>query len=160
MTIAAVATIGIAAALLQLGAVPTLFPGDAAPLLPVALIAAWAAVREADESWPLLLTVPATLGVASQERVGWFMIALIPAAALALAAGRGNGARRLVLAPVAAAAGALLYLALLRLAAGHAATLPEALASHFAAALWTAVAAGAMVAVLQSLRARERGLFE
>ncbi len=159
MTIAAAATIGVAAALLQLGAIPTLFPGGAAPLLPVALIAAWAAVREADETWPLLLAVPVTLGVASQERIGWFMIAMIPAAALALAVGRGNRARRLALAPVAAAAGALLYLALLTLASGHAASLPEALASHLAAALWTAVAAAAMVAVLLPLRARERGLF-
>jgi hypothetical protein len=159
MTIAAVATMGVAAGLLQLGAVPALFAGDAAPLLPVALIAAWAAVREADETWPLLLVVPVSLGVASQERVGWFMIALIPVAALALAAGRGNGAHRVALAPVVAAAGTLLYLTLLTAAAGHAATLRETLASHLAAALWTAAAAAAMIGILHPLRARTRGLF-
>lgn len=160
MTVAAVATMGMAAALLQLGAVPTLFPGAAAPLLPVALIAAWAAVHEADETWPLLLVIPVTLGVASQERVGWFVIALLPTVALALAASRASGVRRLALAPMAAAAGAMLYLALLTVAAGHAATLPSAATPQLAAALWTAAAAAAMVVVLRPLRARERGLFE
>ena len=81
---ATLALLALAASLLQLGAVPALFLGGvAAPLLPVALIAAWTMARGERELWPALLVVAAVMGVASSERIGWFLLALLPAALLA-----------------------------------------------------------------------------
>ncbi len=164
MIVGAVGALAAVAALLQLAAVPSLFvDGAAAPRLPVALISAWAAARDGNETWPVLLVVPLALGVVSEERVGWFMLALLPSAALASltrqTAGT-SGVRRFVRAPLAAAAGAVLYLSLLTLAAGRPATLAETADSYAFAALWTAAAAALLAAALWPLRPRPRGLFE
>jgi len=157
---AAAAVLALATAFLQLGAIPALFPGGAAPLLPIALITAWAAARDPDGTWPVLLIVPVILGVASQERVGWFMLALLPTAALALAAGRGGRIQRIAFAPATAVVGALLYLMLLTLAAGRGSSLVPAAGSHLATALWTAAAAALLAVALRALRPRAHGLFE
>ena len=164
MIIGAVAALAALAALLQLAAVPWLFvDGAVAPLLPVALISAWAAARDADETWPVLLVVPVTLGVVSQERVGWFMLALLPSAALASCTWQRDGAsgvRRFARAPLAAAAGAVFYLSLLTLTAGRPSTLVEMAGAYVFAALWTAAAAALLAGALWPLRPRPQGLFE
>ena len=160
-TAAAVAALAVAAVLLQLGVVPAFFlDARAAPLLPAALIAAWASVRTTGETWPALLIAPAMLGAASEERVGWFLLALLPTAAFTLIANRASGTRRFAAAPAAAGAGAIAYLVLLTLAAGRPGALAPATAELAAAALWTAAAAAITVAALWPLRSRTRGLFE
>jgi hypothetical protein len=160
-TAAAVAALAAAAALLQLGVVPAFFlDARGAPLLPAALIAAWASVRKTGETWPALLIAPVMLGAASEERVGWFLLALLPTAALTLIAGRTSAARRFAVAPAAAGAGAVAYLVLLTLAAGRPGALPSATAELAAAALWTAAAAAVATAALWPLRSRKHGLFE
>jgi hypothetical protein len=162
--VGAVGVMAAVAALLQLAAVPSLFAdGAVAPLLPVALISAWAAARDGNETWPVLLVVPVALGVVSEERVGWFMLALLPSAALASFMRQTDGVsgvRRFVRAPLAAAAGAVLYLSLLTLAAGRPAALADAAGSYALAALWTAAAAALLAAALWPLQPRPRGLFE
>lgn len=163
MIVGAVAALAAVAALLQLAAVPSLFvDGAVAPLLPVALISAWAAARDGNETWPVLLVVPVMLGVVSEERVGWFMLALLPSAALASLPWQTDGAsgvRRFARAPLAAAGGAVLYLSLLTLAAGRPATLAETAGSYVFAALWTAAVATLLAGALWPLRPRPRGLF-
>ncbi len=164
MIVGAVGAMAAVAALLQLAAVPSLFvDGAAAPLLPVALISAWAAARDGNETWPVLLVVPVMLGVVSEERVGWFMLALLPSAALALFTRQtdiASGVRRFARAPLDAAAGAVLYLSLLTLAAGRPAILAEMAGTYALAALWTAAAAALLAGALWPLRPRPRGLFE
>src|SRR5688500_12435934 len=67
------------------------------PLLPLAMLAAWAAARGPDEAWAVLLPAPLVLGLASDERVGWFVLALTPTPLLAAALrGRRGGERKAV----------------------------------------------------------------
>ena len=170
--------------ILQLSLVPALFPagavGAAAPLLPVALVAAWAAARNPVEIAPALVVAAAALGAVSTERVGWFLLALLPTAALAVTAralpprapwGRGRPALEtraaregslievVLRAAVAAALGAAAYLALLALAAGRPTLLPALGASIIGAAAWSAALAAALALLLRPLRPRRRGLF-
>ena len=161
MTLAVVSALGLAAALLQVGAVPAFFlDGAAAPLLPVALLAAWAAAREPAQTWPVVLVTAATLGAISQERVGWFLIALLPTVAVAALAGGGGARRSLATAPLTAAAGAALYLLVLALAAGRTSALPDSTGAHLATVLWTAAAAALLALALAPLRPRPHGLFQ
>lgn len=156
----ALVVLALAASLLQLGAIPAFFlDGVAAPLLPVALIAAWATLRGDGDAWPALLIAAVVLGVASQLRVGWFLLALLPTAVLSAAAVRQVASRRLVFVPVTAAAGAIAYLAVLALAAGSPAAvlLPREM---FFAAAWTATAAVVVGLALWPFHPRPRGLFE
>ena len=164
---AVLAVLSLLTALLQLGAMPTLFLGGvAAPLLPVALIAEWATARGEREAWAAVLIASIVLGVASQERVGWFLLALLPTAALStlalgIFAARSTAARRLASAPVVAAGGTLLYLAVLALASGRVAALGQQLSAGIAAAAWTALVASLIALVLWPLQLRtSRGLFE
>ncbi|MSQ42464.1 MAG: hypothetical protein EXR65_05450 [Dehalococcoidia bacterium] len=159
MTALAVAVAALAAALLQLGAVPSLFLDPAgAPLLPVALVAAWAAVRDPRETWPAPLVAAVILGAASEQRVGWYLLALLPAAAVGLLAPEA-AARRLALAPLAAAAGAGAYFALLLLAAGQRSALALLPAAYAGALAWTALVALALAAALWPWRRGGGGLF-
>jgi hypothetical protein len=65
----------------QVTLVPLLFLDPwSAPLLPVALVAAWSVNRSQDEAWPALLPSALLLGVLSTQRVGWFLVALLPVA--------------------------------------------------------------------------------
>jgi hypothetical protein len=178
---AAAATLAAALVVLQLSLLPALFPagaiGAAAPLLPVALVAAWAAAREPIEVAPALVVAAGALGAVSTERVGWFLLALLPTVAVAVAARElprraswGRGRRTLerpagreaaltdvaLRAAVAAAVGAAAYLALLALASGRPALLPALGVSIAGATVWSAALATVLALLL---RPRRRGLF-
>ena len=164
--VAAVSLAAAVMALVQLGVVPLFFlDGRAAPVLPVALIAAWAAVREPAETVPALLVTAVALGVASQERVGWFLLALLPAALLAalvrslLDDEHDPSKRRLALAAGGAGAGAIAYLVLLAIAAGAAAELGSNAARFALAGLLTASLGGLFAVALWPTRPRPEGLF-
>ena len=159
--------LALAAAPLQ-AAITTALVRDplAAPVLPVALVTAWAAMRRPGETWPAILLPAVVLGVASEERVGWFLIALLPAhlvASLAVRRFRPKVTgfwRRALTAGAAAALGALLYACTLAVVGGIGGQLPE----RSGALLATAIVSGAIAVVVAicfwPLRPRQRGLFE
>jgi hypothetical protein len=153
--------IGLGLGLVQLGAAPPLFgEPQAAPLLPIAVAAGWSAAREAGAAAPVLLGAAIVLGVASEERAGWFVMATLPAGALFAAAGSASPLRRLAFVPAAAGLGAALYLGLLYLAAGQPALFGHAREDVLAASLWTAALAGAGALLAWPLRPRPpAGLF-
>jgi hypothetical protein len=160
VTRALVCALALAAALLQLGAMPALFlDAGAAPLLPVGLIAAWASVRRAEETWLAVLAASLLLGAASTERAGWFLLALLPTPALAVGVVALRPRRRVLAAPLAAGLGALLYLALLALASGRAGGLAAEAPGHFPAAAGTALVAIAFAGVIPRHARRADGLF-
>ena len=115
------------------------------------------------------------LGVASEERAGWFLLAMLPAAALIegaaaaraapSAAARPSGsalpsAWGLLLVPAAAGLGAALYQGLLQLAAGELGALGGDREAVLAAAAWTAALAGVAALLAWPLRRRPApGLF-
>lgn len=153
---------GLALGLAQLGAGPVLFGEPrAAPLLPLAAAAGWCAARGPGAGPPLLLGAALALGAASAERTGWFVLAMLPGAALLAAAEGAPPRRRLALAPAAAGLGAGGYAALLYLAAGRPELLAAGREAALAAALWTAAlaAAGALLAWPLRPRAKRAGLF-
>ncbi|MDA0271165.1 MAG: hypothetical protein O2798_06510 [Chloroflexi bacterium] len=154
------------AALVQGAAAPMLFVEPvAAPVLPAALIAAWAVMRGPDEAWPALLLPAVILGALSDERAGWFLIAMLPAPALgALIAARARrtGAgitRRSLWAAMAAAVAALAYGLVLALAAGVLAEVPHLAAPVVGGMLLTALVTLLAAPLVWPLRQRERGLF-
>jgi hypothetical protein len=162
MRVVAVA-VAVIASLVQLAVVPAVLPGAAAvPLLPLAILAAWSAVRPASEVCIALPAVAIVLGVSSQERVGWYLLACVPlAAALLLAPEREAWPRRLARVPIAAGVGACAYAALLLVAAGRVRALPSEALAIGGAGLATALIAALCVAVLLPLRLRSAaGLFE
>jgi hypothetical protein len=163
VTYAAVAALALATSLLQLGAVPSLFlHAERAPMLPIALLAAWIAVRGPAEAWAVLLIVPATLGAASEERVGWFILALLPTALAAIALRPGaHPSRRsfVVRASVAAGAGTMAYALTLAVAAARVDVTSDGLASLTASGVVTATVAGTAAILLLPLRPRAQGLF-
>ncbi|MFA7250314.1 MAG: hypothetical protein WC273_11870, partial [Dehalococcoidia bacterium] len=78
-----IGALAVLAAIMQIGAVPAAFAEPlAGPVLPVALLAGWAAVRRPREVWPVPLAAAAVLGVVSEGRVGIFALALLPGLAL------------------------------------------------------------------------------
>src|SRR5690606_17254960 len=102
----------------------------AAPVVPVALVLAWAAVRQPDETWPAILLPAVVLGAASEERVGWFLLALLPAPLIASLAVRGFKRatgfwRRVTTAGVGGGVCAVLYAVTLAVAGGIAGDLGE-----------------------------------
>lgn len=160
MSRAVLALLAVAVSLVQVGAVPVLFLGSAAPLLPVALIAAWGTMRNADEVWPALLLAPIPLAVASEERLGWFLLALLPTAVLLLRGSPPESPRKLGQAPLAAALGALGYLVLLWVAAGEVRALPSAAGLILGSTVMTAAIATLLAAALWPVRVRRApGLF-
>jgi hypothetical protein len=158
----ALAALAFGAALLQAGAMPALFFDPAStPLLPVALLAAWGAMRSLDDMWPGFFVVPLTLGVVSEERVGWFLLALLPTAALLMRPAPPEALRQLSRAGLVAAAGALAYLVLLFIAAGEVAALLNAVPRLAVAMLGTAAIAATFALLLWPARSRRaRGLFD
>jgi len=137
----------------------------ATPVVPVALIAAWASMRRVEETWPAILLPAIALGATSEERAGWFLLALLPAPALALLGTRrlrprvtGIG-RRLAVAATVAAAGACAYVVLLSAAGGVLTDLPAHAAALLAAAAGSAFLALLVALALWPLRRRDRGLF-
>ena len=162
MTRALLAAFALGASLVQVGALPALFlNAAAAPLLPVALVAAWGTMRDPDEVWPALLLAPLPLGVASEERLGWFLLALLPTAALLfLHRSPPEGLHRLGRAPLAAAFGTLAYLVLLWVAAGEVRALPSATGLILGSAVMTGAIAALLAAALWPVRTRRApGLF-
>jgi hypothetical protein len=162
----AIAVIAVVAALVQIGPL-SLFTLDplAVPLLPVALVAGWAAVRRPGETWPALLLAPMVLGSVSQAPVGLFVLAVWPAAALAALMRRidrdpvGNAGRRLLAAGLAAIGGAAWYGGLLAVAAGRPHALLLDSGGVAAAVIATGMLAMTVALALWPWRPRPRGLF-
>jgi hypothetical protein len=155
---AVVLVLTFASALVQVNVLPALIPSAAAPLLPIALLAAWSAMRGAATTWPALVAVATTLGVASDQRIAWFLLALLPTVALAVAFAdpglRVAQARRPLHAAAVAAAGSAAYLATLLVAGGDARALAHAMPAFVAAATSTAVIAALSAAALWPVRTR------
>lgn len=142
----------------------------AAPVLPVALVAAWAVIRRgedrrSEEVWPAIVLPAVVLGVASEERVGWFLLALLPAPALAAVGTRqirprvAGLLRRVGIAAGIAALGAMAYAVVLATAAGLFRELPSSAPSLLATGLGSALLASLTVVAFWPLRSRPRGLF-
>lgn len=154
-----VALLVLAATFMQVGVVPSLvFAAGAAPLLPVAVVAAWGTLRDPAEVWPALLLAAITLGVASEQRAGWYLLALLPTGALLLAPAPPSIAR-VARAALTATAGAWTYSAVLLLADGHGAALPAFGVDLVGGAMWTGAIAAMLTLALWPVRARARGLF-
>ncbi len=138
----------------------------AAPVLPAILIAAWAAIRRPEETWPAIVLPAIIFGVLSEERVGWFLLALLPTPLIASIAVRrfqpritGFHRRALTGASVAAAS-AWLYGLFLLLAADMVGELPHAASNLTASAVLSGLLALIVSACFWPLRPRSRGLFE
>lgn len=159
MRLILVATLGFVAAIWQLGAAPLAFAPGTAPLLPVALLAAWATLRTPAEAWPALLTSGVALGVASSERVGWFLLALLPAALAGALVATAPPAHRLALAPLLGGAAAVAYVALLAMAGGHAGLLTSRPLDLLAAAALTALCTAVAALACWPFRLRQARLF-
>ena len=160
------ALLGAFAALAQIGTAPA-WAGQplAAPVLPLAVVAGWASVRGPGEAAAAAIAAALALGAASEERAGWFLLAMLPAAALAAPASALPPRARPLLAPAAAALGAVAWQVLLHLPDGAA----EALAGGGAllrGAFWSACAALLLAAACQAFRwatwprPAVRGLFD
>ncbi len=138
----------------------------AAPVLPVALVAAWAAMRKPEETWPAILLPAVVLGVASEERIGWFLIALLPAPLVASFAVRRFRPkvtgfwRRVLTAGGAGALAAVLYACTLAVVGGIGGELPERSGALLAAAVVSGAISLVVAACFWPLRPRQRGLFE
>ena len=153
---------GVALGLVQLGAAPVLF-GDprAAPLIPLAVVAGWSAARGFGHVAPVLLGAALVLGVASEDRAGWFVLAMAPAAALLALADAVSPLRRLALAPAAATLGAGAYTALLYAVSGRFELLGVQSETAVDVVLWTGALAAACALLAWPLRPRtpRTGLF-
>ena len=154
-----------AASLLQIAALPLLTPNPwAMPLLPVAFAAAWSVNRSEDEVWPALLPAALLLGVVSTQRVGWFLVALLPVALLGAvsAQARAGEARgllwRLPVTASVAGLGALGYLLAMAAVSGEIVALAQAAPAVVGAILGTSTLASVLAPLLQPRR-RRRGLF-
>ncbi|MGE3856597.1 MAG: hypothetical protein AB7G21_06550 [Dehalococcoidia bacterium] len=158
--------LAMGAAVLQVGAVPAAFHQPlAAPVLPVALLAGWAAIRRPREAWPVPLGAAIVLGAVSEGRVGLYLLALLPALAIATFVrlrerrGEGTASRRLALAAVGGAAGTLCYVLSIAAAAGTARTLSPALPALLGGMAWTGMLAALLAAALWRVRSDRGGLF-
>ena len=154
---------GLVAALFQVALIPAFVSdGWAAPVLPCAVVAAWAASRRPEAATLIALTSALVLGAISVERAGWFLIALLPAVGTAmlldtLAPAARNLPARIVRAAASAAAGTLGYLATLALAGGHLGSLAGAVSDAAGAAMGTALLAVIFVVLLGPLPTRAPG---
>lgn len=158
--------LAVGVSILQVGVVPAAFAQPlAAPVLPVALLAGWAAIRRPHEAWPIPLAAAVVLGTVSEARVGMFVLALLPALILVTLArvrerrGEATIPRRLALAAVAGATGAVCYVLLLSVAGGTTDALAPALLALLAGMAWTGVLATILAASLWRMRADSGGLF-
>jgi hypothetical protein len=166
MIAVAVLLLAVAAAILQVGAVPAAFHQPlAAPVLPVALLAGWAAMRRPREASLAPLGAALVLGTVSEGRVGVFLLALLPALALATLTrlrerrGEGTAVRRFGLAALAGAGGTLGYVLFLSLAAGTAGALVEVAPALLGGIAWTATLATVLAGLLWRVRTASGGLF-
>lgn len=166
MTVPLLVLLALGASIVQVGALPGAFLEPlAGPVLPVALLAGWAAMRQPREAWPVPIAAGIVLGVLSEARVGIFVLALLPALAVATIVrarerrGEGTALRRLALAAGAGALGMLCYVFVLSEATGTAAALLGALPAILRGAAWTAVLATALAGALWRFRTTSGGLF-
>lgn len=153
--------IAVAAVVAQLGVMPTLLREPlAAPALPIAVIAAWATLRGMPETAPAFLLSAIALGVASEERVGWFVLALLPTVVFVTVLSQRRGIPAVALAAGGAAFGVVSYQAVLGLADGAPQIVIEEASLILVAALATACCSAALAAPLWMFRPRPAGLFE
>lgn len=153
---------GVALGLVQLGAGPVLFDDPrAVPLIPLAVLAGWSVARGFGEVVPGLLGAALVLGAASEDRAGWFILAMLPAAALLAAGDLVPPLRRLALAPAAAGVGAGAYTVLLYAASGRFDLLGVHNEEAAGLVLWTGGLAVVFALLAWPLRPREprTGLF-
>jgi hypothetical protein len=163
----AVFALALLAALLQVAVLPVIEPQPLAmPLLPVALVAGWCAMRGANETWSVLLLAPLVAGVLSEARVAWFLLALVPAVALGAALTPSVERRRppgvghrLLVAAAVAAGGTIAHAAILAITTQATVTAAEAAGHILGATAWTVLLAIAFALLLWPLRPRSRGLF-
>lgn len=153
-----VTVLAFAAALAQ-AVLPGALAIDAAraPALPVALLAAWAVMRAPDETPAGVVCAALPLGVLSAERTGWFVLALMPTAALVLLP-PPRASQRVLRAACCGAAGGAAYLAVLLVAAGRWRELLDA-GALLPVAASTAAVALVLVLALWPWRARPRSLY-
>ena len=155
-----VCVIGVAAAVAQLGVMPTLMREPlAAPALPIAAIAAWGTLRGMPETTPAFLLAAVVLGVASEERVGWFVLALLPTVVFVTVLNGRRGIPPIGLAAGGAAFGVVSYQAVLGLADGAPRIVIDEASLIFVAAVATACCSTALAASLWMFRPRPAGLF-
>ena len=158
--------LAVALAIVQVGAVPAAFAQPlAAPVLPIALLAGWSAIRRPREAWPVPVAAAIVLGAVSEARVGVFVLALLPALVIVTLVrlrerrGEGTALRRLALAAVAGGVGALCYVAFLSAADRNVVALTHAVPSLFIGMLWTGLLAMIVGAALWRVRTSSGGLF-
>lgn len=154
-----------AASFAQVSVLPLLFLDPwSAPLLPVAVVAAWSINRSPDDVWLALLPAALLPGVVSTQRIGWFLVALLPVAlaGAALAQSRANEEHgllwRLPASAAVAGLGTLGYLLLLA-AVGRELTASLQAAPAIASATLGTSALAALLAPLLQPRKRRHGLF-
>lgn len=153
------------ATLLQLAVTPLLVADPArAPLIPVALLAAWGVNRNPEESWPAVIPAALLPGIISTQRAAWFLLALLPVVVLTAALTRTPPAderhplRRLPATAAVAALGALGHVLVLALASGHLIEVASAPGVLATSAIGSALLATALAPILMPRRER-RGLF-
>lgn len=161
MTTVLVALLAGLATVVQIAIVPSFAPWAApAAVLPVALIAAWGVLRGAGEVLPALPAVAIPLGVTSEERIGWFVIAALPLlVALLYVTPREQRVRSMALAACVAGGGSVAFGLVLLIAGGRLRALPTEAAPILAAGCAAAVIAGIGVLLLWRWRAHAHGLF-
>jgi hypothetical protein len=154
-----------AASFAQVSILPLLFLDPwSAPLLPVALVAAWSINRSPDQVWLALLPAALLPGIVSTQRIGWFLVALLPVALAGAAfaqsrAGEEHGLLwRLPASATVAGLGTFGYLLLLATVGRELAASIEAAPAIAAATLGTSALAALLAPLLQP-RKRRQGLF-
>lgn len=148
------------AVLAQLAIVPVFLASSAAPFLPLALIGGWGAVRGASEVIPALPVVAVPFGVASEERVGWYLLACLPLVVFLLVAPRrATRAPLCVVAGAAAGAGGALYPVLLLIVAGRVGSLQAEAVSVALGSLVTGGLGGLVATCIWPWRSATRSLF-
>jgi len=153
------------ATLLQLAVVPLIFPQpESAPMLPVALLAAWGGSRNVDQVWPAIIPAALLPGILSTERAGWYLLALIPVVLLSSAISgtpainEPHWLRRVPMVAAVAALGTLGYVLVMAVVGGQLVSLSSAPAALVSGAIGSALLASLWTLVLSPRRPRQ-GLF-
>jgi hypothetical protein len=154
-----------AASFAQVSILPLLFLDSwSTPLLPVALVAAWGINRSTDQVWLALLPAALLPGIVSTQRIGWFLVALLPVALAGAALTRSQANEehgllwRLPATAAVAGLGTLGYLLLLATVGRELTASIEAAPAIATATLGTSALAALLAPLLQP-RKRRQGLF-
>lgn len=160
MTRLLLAAVVLAATLIGIAIVPPLLPSISTALLPLTVLAAWGVVRRADEVITAIPAVAVPLGISSEERVGWYLLACVPFALALVALSTIEGrTQRFAAASVAAATGSAAFVLVMLAVGGHAAAIVTEAPSLLASALLAALLAPACTLLLWPWRTRRPGLF-